>query len=246
MNLLPELFQPLDMGRMRIANRIMMPGMSAGMMLDDKSHPNAAMIAYFVERAQARPGLMAIGAASVVPPTRPERHPLALWDEGVVAPLTRLVSAVHCYDTKFGIQLWDGGTQTGRHVQLSPSAVPAMAVAVGDKKIGAPILKALSVAEIHQVVGYFAAAAARCVKSGFDFVEIHAGHGYLISAFLNPTFNRRSDEYGGCFENRARFLLEILRAVRHAVGVKINGSVFFAGQRLDGDAGLQNRANVTG
>jgi 2,4-dienoyl-CoA reductase-like NADH-dependent reductase (Old Yellow Enzyme family) len=229
MTRLAELFEPLTVGRMRAANRIMLPGMSAGMMLDNKARPNAGMIAYLVERAQARPGLMAVGASAVVPPTAPERHPLALYDDGAIPALAAMVDAVHRYDTKFGIQLWDGGTQAGRSVQLSPSGVTAIAAAVGDQSRGAPTLKTLSIEEIGKVVRHFAAAAARCEQAGFDFVEIHAGHGYLISAFLTPFFNRRTDDYGGSFENRTRLLLEVLRAVRQAVGdriavgVKING-----------------------
>ena len=229
MSPLTELFAPLTIGPLRVANRIMLPGMSAGMMLDERARPTAEMIAYFLERAQSQPGLMAVGASAVVPPPGPERHPLALHDDEAVPALARLVDAVHRYDTKFGIQLWDGGTQAGRQVQLSPSGIAAMATAVGDKNRGAPTIKALARDEIAVVVQHFAAAATRCVQAGFDFVEIHAGHGYLLSAFLTPHFNRRTDEYGGSFDNRARFLLETLRAVRAAVGaavgvgVKING-----------------------
>lgn len=229
MSALAELFQPLRVGRMQIANRIMLPGMSAGMMLDAKARPTPEMIAYLIERAQARPGLMAVGASAVVPPPAPERMPLALYDDEAIPALARMVDAVHRFDTKFGIQLWDGGTQAGRRVQLSPSGVAPLAASVGDKSEAAPTLKILTTDEITEVVGHFAAAARRCEQAGFDFVEIHAGHGYLISAFLTPLFNRRTDAYGGSFENRTRFLLEVLRAVRLAVGdrigvgVKING-----------------------
>src|SRR5262245_49927970 len=231
MTSLSELFAPLTVGPMRVANRIMLPGMSASMILDEHGAPNDDMIAYYVERAQARPGLMAIGASAVVPPPRStvERHPLALWNDGVLPSLTTLVEAVHRYDTKFGIQLWDGGTQAGRKVMLSPSGIAALAQAVTDLRQGASVVKPLSIDEIAEVVAHFAAGAARCARAGFDFVEIHGGHGYLISAFLTPAFNHRTDRYGGSLENRARFLVEILRAVRNAVGsrvgvgVKING-----------------------
>ncbi len=170
-----------------------MPGMSAGMMLDSDAQATPEMIAYYVERAKTRPGLMAIGASAVVPASAPRKMPLALDHDRRIPSLKKLVDAVHQYDTKFGIQTVD---------------------------------------EIGQVVSYFAAAARRCQTAGFDFVEIHAGHGYLISAFLTPHFNRRTDQYGGCLENRGRFLLEILRAVKSevghalAVGVKINGDDF--------------------
>ena len=229
MTTLHELFQPLTLGPVRIANRIMLPGMSAGMMLDAHGGPNAEMIAYFVERARARPGLMAIGASAVVPPDGPERYPLALWKDETIPSLRALVDAVHEHDARFGIQLWEGGTQAGRKVQLSPSGIAALAAAVTDQSRGVATVKALSPEEIGEVVRFFAAAAVRCKRAGFDFVEIHAGHGYLISAFLTPAFNRRTDEYGGSLVNRARLLMETLSAVREAVGpdmgvgVKLNG-----------------------
>ncbi|MET0987925.1 MAG: FAD-dependent oxidoreductase [Steroidobacteraceae bacterium] len=233
MTQLSHLFSPLQIGPMSVQNRIMMPGMSAGMMLDENALPTAEMIAYYTERAQARPGLMAIGASAVVPPKSRQKMPLAIYSDDKIPGLQRIVDAVHRYDTKFGIQLFDGGVQSGESVKLSPSGIAPKAAPVMDSRQGAPIVKVLSTEEIVEVVGYFASAARRCREAGFDFVEIHAGHGYLISAFLTPYFNRREDQYGGGLENRSRFLLEILRAVKAeagttmGVGVKINGHDYF-------------------
>jgi 2,4-dienoyl-CoA reductase-like NADH-dependent reductase (Old Yellow Enzyme family)/xanthine/CO dehydrogenase XdhC/CoxF family maturation factor len=232
---LSELFSPVRIGRMEIQNRIMMPGMSAGMMLDSDAEATPEMIAYYRERAQTRPGLMAVGASSVIPIATPRKIPLALDHDRHVPSLTKLVDAVHEFDTKFGIQLYDGGTQAGDPIQLSPSGVPALAAAVLDAR-ERPTVRALERDEIPEVVAHFAAAAARCRDAGFDFVEIHAGHGYLISAFLTPYFNRRDDEYGGSLANRARFLLEILHAVKSAVGadigvgIKVNGEDYLPQQ----------------
>ncbi|WP_157219213.1 oxidoreductase [Flavisphingomonas formosensis] len=231
--MLTSLFSPLKIGPMEIANRVMMPGMSAGQILDERAFPLPEMIAYFAERAQAEPGLMAIGATQVVPPSGPFRQPVALFDPEVVEPLARVVEGVKQYDTKFGLQLWDGGTQGASRIQLSPSGISAHAQPVGDVRTRFE-LKALSIDEIAEVVGHFAAAAGHARQAGVDFVEIHAGHGYLISAFLSSYFNRREDRYGGSLDNRAHFLFEILAAVREAVGpqigvgIKINGDDFFA------------------
>jgi len=233
MTALPNLFSPLEVGPMTIANRIMMPGMSAGQMLDENCHPLPEMIAYFAERAQAEPGLMAVGASQVVPLEPPYRMPLVLFEDGVIEPLARLVEGVKQYDTKFGIQLWDGGVQAGSPVKLSPSGIGSVAQAVGDLRTQSSV-KVLSTEEIGDVVGHFAGAARRCALAGFDFVEIHAGHSYLIGAFLSSHFNRREDRYGGNLENRARFLFEIVDAVKDAagpavgVGIKINGHDYFA------------------
>jgi 2,4-dienoyl-CoA reductase-like NADH-dependent reductase (Old Yellow Enzyme family) len=219
---LTELFSPITVGGMRIKNRIMMPGMSAGMMLNTDSEATPEMIAYYAERAKTRPGLIAIGASAVVPSSAPRKMPLALDHDRHIPSLARLVDAVHLYDTKFGVQLFDGGVQAGDRVQLSPSGVPAMAAAVLDAR-ERPVIKTLSTEDIAEVVGFFAAAAKRCQVAGFDFVEIHAGHGYLISAFLTPYFNRRTDQYGGSLENRWRFLTEILRSVKASVGLPAQG-----------------------
>jgi 2,4-dienoyl-CoA reductase-like NADH-dependent reductase (Old Yellow Enzyme family) len=230
---LEHLFKPLQIGAMTVANRIMLPGMSAGMMLDEEGRVTPEMIAYYIERARNRPGLMAIGASAVVPEPEgnPRRHPLSLHDDRYIPSLTRITEAVHAYGVKFGLQVWDGGLQTGGKFQLSPSGVGINAKAVFDAK-QKPEVKVLSTPEIGEVVGFYAEGARRAADAGFDFVEIHAGHGYLISNFLTPHFNRRTDKYGGSFENRIRFLIEILRACRERVGgripigVKVNGDDF--------------------
>lgn len=231
MTSLERLFQPITIGKMQVKNRIMMPGMSAGMMLDENARPNDEMIAYYVERAQCEPGMIAVGASGVTPPKKKSRMPMALYDDAAIPALKKMVDAVHRYDTKFGVQLWNGGTQAGEGEQLSPSGIGAMAASVVDQRQGSTV-RALELDEIPDVVRQFADGAVRAKKAGFDFVEIHAGHGYLIAAFLAPYFNRRTDRYGGSLENRARFLYEILRAVKSAVGdtmgvgVKVNGDDF--------------------
>lgn len=233
---LKHLFQPLKIGRLEIANRIMMPGMAAGMVLDEDGEAAPEMIAYYLERAAARPGMMGIGAAAVVPSRTKRTNPIALDDDRHIPSLAAFVEAVHRHDTKFGIQLWDGGNQAGGGEQLSPSGVPANARAAYDATGAVPVLKVLDLDDIRQVVRCYADGAERCARAGFDFAEIHAGHGYLISNFLSPYFNRRTDQYGGSFENRTRFLLEILREVkarvgdRLVVGVKMNGDDFMAEQ----------------
>lgn len=225
---LDKLFEPIRIGPMAVGNRLMMPGMSAGMLLDENAHPTPETIAYYVERARTRPGMIAVGASAVVPSPVPRTYQISLDDDACIRPLGRLVDAVHEHDTRFGIQLWDGGVQTGGAVQLSPSGIAPGVRSVHDAREN-PHLQVLDSEGIETVVGYFAAAAVRCQEAGFDFVEIHAGHGYLISTFLSPYFNRRTDRYGGSLENRARFLIEILRAVkaavgeRTAVGIKMNG-----------------------
>src|SRR5258706_8338596 len=122
MNLLPELFQPMKVGPMQVANRIMMAGMSAGSSVTAEGDISAEMIAYYVERARTCPGMIAIGAAAVVPPSEDGPKPrstgsggLRLYADDMVPRLGKLVDAVHRYDTRFGIQLFNsGGTERGK------------------------------------------------------------------------------------------------------------------------------------
>ncbi|WP_084398714.1 oxidoreductase [Henriciella aquimarina] len=240
MHELPELYEPMKLGRFKVPNRLMMAGMSAGTKTDSNGEITPEMIAYYVERARGEPGMIAIGASQVIPPKKRLYGPhagIALYSDDIVPSLSRLVDAVHEYNVKFGIQLWNGGgTEGTSHEELmSPSGLSSnVRSARGDdtaRSRGQPN-RALEQAEIADIVEHFASAARRGADAGFDFVEIHAGHGYLISNFLTPLFNKRRDEYGGSFENRTRFLLEIVSAVskevgdRIAVGLKYNGDDF--------------------
>lgn len=221
-----ELFEPMNIGPVSVANRLMMPGMSAGVKMASATEISDQMIAYYVERARGRPGMIAVGACAVVPPAEGVRWAgIPLHSDLCLPSLSKLVDAVHEHDTKFGIQLWNGGGTEGFPGDLiSPSGLPSnVRVARGDAKgrlRGQPN-RALETDEIPQIVEYFAQGAIRAMKAGFDFVEIHAGHGYLISNFMTPLLNRRTDRYGGSFENRTRFLLEIVEAVKAAVGHKL-------------------------
>jgi 2,4-dienoyl-CoA reductase-like NADH-dependent reductase (Old Yellow Enzyme family)/thioredoxin reductase len=233
MNQLSKLFEPLQIGPMTVPNRIMMSAMSAGPKVDEKLEITDQIIAYYVERARTAPGMMAIGATAVVP--NPLRRGIRLFDDAMLPSLTRLVEAVHRYDTRFGAQLFNpGGTGGGPIELISPSGISSN---VRDaRESGRSTRKQnnrpLSIEEIPTVVGHYANGARMAQRAGFDFVEIHAGHGYLISNFMTPLFNRRTDRYGGSIQNRARLLLEIVQAVkgavggRLAVGVKFNGDDF--------------------
>lgn len=229
-----HVFSPLRIGTMTLQNRLMMSCMAAGAILDDTGRATDEMIGYFEERARSRPGMMGLGAGAIMPQTSSRKTAICLDADEYIPSLAAFVETIHRYDTNFGVQLWEGGIQAGGREQLSPSGIGAGAKAVVDSTQAAPVIKVLSVPEIRDIVVRFADAAERCVKAGFDFVEIHAGHGYLISAFFTPHFNRRTDQYGGSFDNRIRFMLEILRAVRErvgdriTVGVKLNGEDFLA------------------
>ena len=126
------------------------------------------------------------------------------------------------------VQLMHGGRQSYHDQKVAPSPIPALAVVKG-------VPKALTVAEIGELVAAFGDAARRCRDAGFDFVEVHAAHGYLINQFLAPNSNHRQDQYGGSFENRIRFFLELLADIKakagsdFPVGLRINGEDYVDG-----------------
>ena len=124
--------------------------------------------------------------------------------------LRRLADAVHAHDVPVGIQMWHPGRQTLKGAPVAPSAIPLSP--------RTPIPHALTRDEIDRLISLYAAAAVNCREAGFDFVEVHGAHCYLPCEFLSPLSNQRDDEYGGSLENRARFMLDIVSAVRSAAG----------------------------
>jgi 2,4-dienoyl-CoA reductase-like NADH-dependent reductase (Old Yellow Enzyme family) len=148
---------------------------------------------------------------------RHRRRELGIYDDRFLPGLQRLVREIHAGGAKASIQLGHGGGHTRRDIcgetPVAPSAIPHP---VFETTFEIIIPEAMTKPRIDQCVAAFAAAAARAQRAGFDCVEIHAAHGYLISQFLTPFENRRNDEYGGSLENRARFGLEVLRAVKAA------------------------------
>ena len=231
---LKHLFQPLKIGSMEVENRIVMPGMGMGFGIDEDGCVNPQLTEFYVERARGRPGMMTVGGAAVDPMglITPQGMEI-LWDDRVIPAFQKLVRAVHACGTKFGIQLLHGGLQSYYQQPVGPSSdspLPKFTYAAAGTVKSSP--RGLDLDEVKDCVNAFGSAAERCAKAGFDFVEVNAGHGYLINQFLTPYFNRRTDQYGGSFENRIRFLLEIIRDIGRRigdevpVGVRINGDDF--------------------
>lgn len=229
-----HLFSAGRIGPLTLKNRIVMAPMTTRR-ADAEGHVTDAAIAYYVARAQGGVGLITVEMAA---PERAGKHrnfELALHDDRFLPGLTRLVTAIHAAGAKASIQIGHGGGHTRLDIAgvtpIAPSAIPH-SVQEGHTEVIVP--EAMTPARIAQTVAAFAEAAARAAKAGFDAVEIHGAHGYLLSQFLAPLENRREDEYGGSLENRARFALEIIRAVKRAVPrlaviFRMNGDDFFEG-----------------
>src|SRR6266511_2283108 len=205
------------MGSVDIPNRIVMPPMTTRT-ADEEGYVTDDTIAYYLARARGGVGLITVEMASPEKAGRHRRREVGIYDDRFLPGLTRLVDEIHRAGSKASIQLGHGGVHTRRDIcgetPIAPSAIPHP---VYETTLETIIPEEMTTARIEATVAAHAAAAVRARKAGFDCVEIHAAHGYLISQFHAPFENRRTDAYGGSLENRARFGLEVLRAVKAAI-----------------------------
>ena len=215
------LLTPARIGSVEIRNRIVMPPMTTRL-ADKDGRVTDDTVNYYMARVRGGVGLVTVEMAS---PERAGRHrlrELGIYDDQFLPGLTRLAAEIHRGGGKCSIQLGHGGGHTRFDIcgetPVAPSAIPHPVYEVTNQTI---VPRAMTVMDIRNTVHAFAAAAARAEKAGFDVVEIHAAHGYLISQFLTPFENRRTDQYGGELENRARMGLEVLRACKAAVKIPV-------------------------
>jgi 2,4-dienoyl-CoA reductase-like NADH-dependent reductase (Old Yellow Enzyme family) len=215
------LLTPARIGQVEIKNRIVMPPMTTRL-ADEDGFVTEPTIDYYMARVRGGVGLVTVEMAS---PTRAGRHrgrELGIYDDRFLPGLTRLAAAIHSGGAKASIQLGHAGGHTRADIcgetPVAPSAIPHPVFEITDETI---IPKEMTLDDIGATIAAFAAAGKRAEQAGFDCVEIHAAHGYLISQFLNAFENRRLDAYGGTHENRARFGLETLAAVKAAVAIPV-------------------------
>lgn len=218
----PKLYEPLALGAVTAQNRLWVAPMC-----QYSAHEGLPQDWHFVHLgalAAGRPGLIVAEATSVSPEGRITPKDVGIWNDEQQAAWAPIVSFVHAQGVPIALQLAHAGRKASTHPPfLGSGSVPHGAggwqtvgpspVAYGD--FADP--RELTLAEIAELVAAFAAAARRAVAAGFDALEIHGAHGYLLHQFLSPLSNQRIDAYGGSFENRTRFLREVVRAVRGAV-----------------------------
>lgn len=226
--MIQQLFSPLTIRGLRLRNRIVVPPMHQYSAID-----GAATDWHLVNSgkfAAGGAGLVFVESTKVARNGRGTIGDLGLWDDACIAPLSRVASFIKAQGAAAGIQLGHSGrkARTGRPWEGSAPLPPPegmsnwsgvddwelvapSALSFGD---GWPVPRELQKQEIHGLVEDWGRAAARAHRAGFDVVEIHAAHGYLIHQFLSPVANDRTDEYGGSEAGRMQFLLEIARSVR--------------------------------
>ncbi len=210
----PHIFEPLAIKNMTLKNRIVMcpMGSNFGKLSGEMSFEH---IEYYAQRARGGVGLIIMENASVDSPTGSNgTTQLRLDHDGFIPRLHKLCEAVHLAEGRIAVQI----NHAGASASESRTGVQPVSASDVPTKDGGDTPRPLEVEEIYQIVKRYGQAAKRAVIAGFDAVEIHGGHSYLISQFLSPLTNHRDDEFGGSIENRARFLALIAREVREQVG----------------------------
>lgn len=223
---IPKLFQPLTIRGVTFQNRIWLAP------LCQYSAQNGYMTDWHLTHiggiAQRGPGLTFIEATSVTPQGRITPEDVGLWEDGQIEPMKRIVDFVHSQNQKIAIQLGHAGRKASTVAPwLSKGDTAVEEVNGWPKDVWAPSAvafsdtfphpNALSKEHIQQIKQAFVDAAKRAVQAGFDVIEIHNAHGYLLHEFLSPVSNQRTDNYGGSFENRTRLTIEVVDAVRKAI-----------------------------
>jgi 2,4-dienoyl-CoA reductase-like NADH-dependent reductase (Old Yellow Enzyme family) len=208
-----HLFSPVKINNMTLKNRAVMPPMGTGYGNTDGTVSDR-LLAYLARRAEGGTGLIITEICAVDPIGRGMPSQIGIWKDEFIPSLARIPVALHRYGAKVALQLHHAGRETfeaviGRKPE-APSAIPSVI-------LGQPC-EAMPLERVKQMIDHFAQSAGRAREAGFDGVELHGAHGYLLNQFLSPFSNQREDEYGGTEENRTRFVLEIIRAVRKTVG----------------------------
>jgi 2,4-dienoyl-CoA reductase-like NADH-dependent reductase (Old Yellow Enzyme family) len=233
------LFEETRLNGMVLANRFVRSATWEGMAGDDGS-ATPKLVDYMVALARGGVGLIISSHAYVHRNGQAGLRQLGVYSDALLPGLTAMADAVHQNNGKIVLQLAHAGFFAAARL----TGHPPFAVSNIEGIAKSPRME-LTADGIGQIVLAFAEGATRAKNAGFDGVQIHSAHGYLLSQFLSPAFNRRTDEYGGSIENRARALMDVLRAIRSAVGpdypvlVKMNGRDF-----IDNGLGLEDSLQV--
>lgn len=227
-----RLFEPINIGPMTVRNRIAMPAMGTSFASKD-SLVSERLKAYYEARAKGGAGLVIV-ECTCVDSVRGMHvsNRLVIDNDRALPGLADLAQTIKRHGAKAIVQLFHAGRMAKSKITgcqpVAPSPIPYPSAASPEGEVP----RELTVYEISEIIGLFAQAAARARKAGFDGIELHAAHGYLLAEFLSPYTNQRLDQYGGSTANRARILTDILQAIRNSVGAdypvwcRINGQEY--------------------
>ena len=236
------LYDAVQVGSLTLKNRLVMPPMQTDRAA--MGHVTESLLAHYRERAAgAGPGLIITEHSCIRPDGRADAGQLFLCEREHAAEHRLLTDVIHAAGSRCFVQLNHAGASAepeGGGTLLSASAVPSPR-----KKLAPP--RPLTAEEIAALEGAFVRAALLALEAGYDGVEIHSAHGYLLNQFYSPLTNKRTDGYGGSLEGRGRFLLETVAAVRAAVGpevplaVRLGGADYLPGGSTEEDAAAMGR-----
>ena len=223
-----ELFEPTVLNNMRLANRFVRSATWEGLATPE-GYATDGLTKVLTDLARGKVGLIITSHAYVSPEGQAAPGQLGIYTDGHVPSLKDTVDKVHDAGGKIALQISHGGRYALKFpdvVRIGPSTIESR---------GEIQCREMTEGDILSMVSHFAQAARRAKSAGFDALQIHAAHGYLVSQFLSPYSNKRTDSYGGPVRNRARFLLEVVRVTRREVGdgfpllVKLNSQEFLEG-----------------
>ncbi len=208
------LFSPIKMGGVYIPNRFVRSATHDFMATDD-GHITERQLSLYRNLGKGEVGLIISGHAFIHPSGKASPKQIGIHSEKTIEGLSRLTQAVHESSSRFFLQIAHAGRQTKEKLcectPLAPSAVYEPVFKITPKE--------MTVMEIEAVISQFIQASQRAKQAGFDGVQLHVAHGYLLSSFVSPYTNKRNDEYGGSLPNRARIVLKIVEGIKESVGV---------------------------
>jgi 2,4-dienoyl-CoA reductase-like NADH-dependent reductase (Old Yellow Enzyme family)/thioredoxin reductase len=227
MKTLEHLLEPIRIKNLEIPNRLVMPAMGTALGNAD-STVSEANLAYIDRRASSGAGLIINEITEVHPLGSASPRCLGVWDDKFISGLAKFAATVHARGSKVAMQLHHTGRENyllqKKKKAIGPSAIPSYIFGF----LGAP--REMTLEDIEEAIAAFGSAAVRARKAGFDAVELHGAHGYLLMQFLSANSNCRTDQYGGDFRGRSRFMLDCLREVRKQVGQDFPISVRVSGE----------------
>lgn len=222
-----QIFEEARIGKMTLKNRLVRSAMWENL-ATDKGYMSDRLFNLYEDLAEGGVGMIITGYAFVTPDEQPNPGMMGIYDDSFIEDYKKLTDMVHRHDSRIVMQIAYGGSQTGYQPKgreiWGPSAIPDLAFGVTPKTMTRD--------DIRSLVKAFGDAAVRVKAAGFDGVQIHGAHGYLLSQFLTPHYNQRNDEYGGGINNRVRIIEEVYEEIRQRVGsdypvlIKINAEDF--------------------
>lgn len=228
------LFQPIKIGNVEVKNRFVVPPMDTGLPNDDGT-VNERTIAYYAARAKGGFGLIIIEYTHVNAKGKPMPHTLGVYDDKFIPGLTELAAECHKYGAKVFLQLHHAGRASNPMITGAPLESASA--------VGCPIMRTipreLSTREVYDLIEEWGDAAVRAKKAGFDGVELHGGHGYLIHQFMSGGSNKRVDEFGGDFRSRMRFPELIIKNIKAKCG-----DDFPISMRVSGDENVEGGKTI--